>query len=243
MALRRGRRAWARILGLALAGLVHLGLFAALILPKPPQAKSSAPAGDGQQGIAVTLVRFSNSTQAAAPQTEMQRLEKLRVQLSGDVSLDSPPEPPRPPSDPAALLRAFDQARQGAALKADNTRTAKIAAAGIASALDDPMAQASVPSAAARKAPHPDLWPQLARCWRPAPAFPLVKLTVTLDDHGALVEPPSVVRDPTQTPDRARLQAEGEAIRAVIACAPYPMAGNTARSVELEFGQRIAGAG
>ena len=241
--VRRGRRPWDRGAGLAVAALVHLGLFATFFAPQAP-AKTGGTQDDGQPGVSVTLVRLSAQTaRIPAASSETERLENLRIALSGGALAAAPAQPYKPPTDPEALIQNLDKLNEIAASRVAEPRAALAGSAESAPPQDDPYARASVPSSAPKPASGSDLWPQIARCWKPAKAFPKVTVTVAFDERGGLSEPPSVVRDPALTVDQNRLQAEGEAVRAVIACAPYSAAGGGPRRLQLEFAPKTGVAG
>lgn len=233
--MRRRRRAWERTAGLVAAALLHLALFAGIFA-----TQTSATTGDmidnGQPGVAVTLIRMrSLSAQATSAPSEQERLEKLRVQLVGDLPTEPADHKPRHANDPDKIIQSFDNNDFFFASSAGRGPTAPSETRGVPQVQEDPFARASVPMPGMASALERDLWAQLARCWKPPHAFPAVILSVTLDDRGALAEPPAVVRETAQSPDRTRLAAEGEAVRAVVACAPFTIRTSGQRSFRLEF--------
>jgi hypothetical protein len=60
-----------------------------------------------------------------------------------------------------------------------------------------------------------------------------VRVIVALDSGGRLARTPTILRETPAKPDRDQLRAESEAIRAVIACAPYPAVGESEKSILL----------
>jgi hypothetical protein len=183
------------------------------------------------------LVRWpSSSSAASAHQTEAERLEQLRQSLAGATPAEPPALTIKPPTDAAAILDAFDKPRPSSSANSTSSQAAPAKPAGSGFVIQDPFGGAAVPQAYLRAAAGNALWPQLARCWRPVRAQPGVELLVTLDDHGQLSEPPSVVREAAAKVDDLRLRAEAEAIRAATACAPYAVAlGGAQRSFRLDF--------
>lgn len=234
--VRSGRGGRRRTTGLGAALLVHAGLFAAVFLPQAPQGRGLALADD-QPGLTVSLVRLPSS---AAPtpspeQAELSRLESLRAALASPTAPADAEPAPTPAADASVLLQAFDWDHGISPKPAPPAAAPPPPRAAAGGSGDDPYARASVPSPESLAPRISDLWPQFKRCWRPQRAFPAVKLSVSLDARGGLAEPPSVVRDPAAKADPARLQAEAEAVRAVIACAPYAVAGGGPRSFEVAF--------
>lgn len=223
-----------RAAGLVLASLLHAVLFAG-IFSRPPPAATDGLIDDGQRGMAVTLVRMpSSSSPPPAEPTEAQRLETLRVQLAGDLPVTPTDHKEAAQPDAQNILQTFDNNKSFEPPGAAQPAPVQTEARGVASVRDDPFMHASAP-ASRLGSRAPNLWPQLARCWTPAQTFPPVTLTVTLDDRGGLARQPEVLRDPARHPDKLLLDAEKEAKRAVIACAPYATQASDQRSFRLEF--------
>ena len=229
----RRPKAGARIAAATVAITVHVALFAAL-LTTGDAIKRGLPVGDEGAAMSVSLVHFSSSGEAATAtqDTELDRLELLQSQLTQGAEPAPSIQARQPRRDTTELLQAFD------AHKKSGQAATSQAAGGAASrgeTLNDPFAQASI-STDRLKTPAPaNVWAQVRRCWRPSQTKFAVRLAVSLDEHGALRSPPLVIRDGPQQVDRARIDAESEAIRAVIVCAPYLTAGLHSGSFDMEF--------
>lgn len=233
--MRGGCQARRRIAGLALAALVHAVLLLAFL--KPPQPSiSGAPADGGGPAVSATLVRWPSSTSAVAPpESEAERLERLRLSLAGGAPVSPPSAGPKSPVDLAALLQAFDRSSQSPSPDTASAQSTRAGPTGTGAVISDPMGGAAPPLAYLRAAAGNRLWPQVSRCWRPIKTQPSVELLVSLDDHGQLEEPPSIVREPSAKIDSLRLKAEAEAVRAAGACAPYALAADQPRAFRLDF--------
>lgn len=226
--------------GVIAAGLVHLVLFAAIFVHPPPGTPLQA-SSDGTRSVMVSLVRWPASASASrTPQTEADRLETLRQSLLGPSTPDSATptyEPiPKTPIDAAVLLQAFDEAHGSAPVAKPPAQSAVGSSkAGASTIIEDPLGGAAAPAAYLRAVAGTELWPQLSRCWRPLPSQPKIELLVTLDEHGRLTEPPSIVREASAKIDGLRLEAEAEAVRAASACAPYVLSVSKRQSFRLDF--------
>jgi len=232
--LRIGERASA----LAFAGLVHVGLALAIMLPRAPIVQGGA-VDNGVPGISVSLVRLPSLSGAATAPSAADQLENLRRRFADDAPRIIDQTSPKPSPDPSSLLARFNAPRSPTASAQQEPRPG---AAGRPSQSDDPYARASLLPAEAKRAPASPLWPQLNRCWRADRGGRPVKLSITLDDRGMLRAAPSVVRQPFEKVDDALLKSEREAIEAVVDCAPYDVSRSAQRAFDLEF-DAAAGAG
>jgi hypothetical protein len=203
-------------------------------------AKASGPAQGAPDaaGMSMTasLIRLTNtSADTPAPASEMTALDSLRQQLQTDVP--SPTTDPKPAVGPAtaqAILDAFDHAQPAEKTPHSSATAAHSGQNGASGTpIDDPLARASLLPLPA-KAPAPtDLWRQVARCWRPTASEPVeVRVSVSLDSRGQLTRPPQLIDGRAISKSRDRLTSEADAIQAVIACAPYAEA---PQSAELDF--------
>lgn len=236
------RRIKRQAAGFTAAALVHGTFLLGVWVPRAPAA-TGAQFSDGTLGVSVSLVRWpSSSSSASAPQSEAQRLEQLRQSLVGTEPANPPAPDSKSAADAAAILDAFDKPRPSPSTSSTISQAAPVKPAGAGGVIQDPLGGAAVPQSYLRAAAGNVLWPQLTRCWRPIRAQPNVELLVTLDDHGQLTEPPSVVREASANVDDLRLSAETEAIRAAKACAPYTAAmAGPQRSFRLDFSAQRTG--
>ncbi len=225
----RGRR---RMAGLAVAALMHLALLAAFALQRAPLAPGVALSG-GEPGLSITLIRTADrDRQSQTAQAQQAWLEHLRVQLDPPPVAAAPNEPKAPAHNAAELLAAFEQSKTLAGARQGAPKAASPDPQVVA---DNPWQHAAIQRQTKPDRPDAALWTRLSRCWRSAKTFPDVTLVVALDAAGNLMDTPTVVRSASDKEDRNRYEAEAEAVRAAIACAPYPAAQNQARSLQLEF--------
>jgi hypothetical protein len=239
-----------RTVAVTVSGLAHLALLTAFFAPS---AKSSSPpAGPPEgQGVLVSLFRLPSQASTVAPSSQMSALESLRQQLqaASPPSAQALKPSPAPASSAQAILAAFDRPHppkkatvsDPAPAKAGSVSPPAHAGQGGSSAkpIEDPLALASFSPQTLNVAAASGLWPQVARCWRPAgPKGVQVRLSVSLDARGQLIGPPQVIGPPAGQGDRDLAQAQAEAIDAVMACAPYA---SGAQNAVLEFGPAGAG--
>lgn len=227
---------------IALVGaiLVHAILFTAMLMPQatPPGARAT---DGGEPGISVTMVRLSEASQQSyAAQQQAAQLEAFRQRLVSDGAATAQTDLPKPSAaQVATLLKVFgqDSVRNQKALTQNAVTPASAGHPAPSPALDlDPFAHVSVPKVADWNPVQAAVWVKVTHCWKPGRSAPKVKLWVAFDNEGGIAQPPAVMRDPDAKVDRAHITAEAEAIRAVLACAPYPPAlVRGGKSLQLEF--------
>jgi hypothetical protein len=228
-------KAQQRTIAVTLAVMVHAGLLVAFRIPPPPQIEGEL-VSDDQPGMSVSLVHLASIAKPVGHgDPEAASIEQLRLKLSGDQPAGPASPPPRDAArpDPGAVLEAFEERRLPASSQA-SARSASASASGQPNVLiEDPFAGASTPGSGTAARQNSAIWTRVAHCWRPKRADVQVILMLHLDQQGGLIEPPIVVRKASIKVDDARLEAEAEAVRAVVQCAPYPAAPGAAEAIEL----------
>lgn len=203
---------------------VHAAALGAMVLLGP-----TPTGGDGRvQAVAVTLVDAGPPGRAVNPAAASSRAATLDELLDamGGASASSRKRSTTA-SDLDGLLGVGAEAAGG---QAAMTAGAHGGAGGV-----DPFASPSVYRKDAKT--EQDLWPQLARCWRPESRPAELTLKLTVDAAGRLIRSPVVDSLPALRADPQRVRAA--AIAAARACAPYFIAEPYA--TEMTFRVRVRG--
>ena len=225
---KRGRRRedlWAFALGVAL----HVA-FVAVFFSSVPHSPAAAPAGDDQGIITVALVRGASPASASAAPAST--LDSLRQRLVQDLPSPLAAGPVKTPQNLAALLDLIGPPQPAAAPSPHPAVDSARGAAGHQARLVDPGSLASMitPESVDRT----ELWPQVARCWRPLRSAAAVAMLVRLDERGDIQGQPVVFRRGSGA-DEGRVAAEQEATRALWDCAPYHLARSRPGAFQLLF--------
>lgn len=227
---------WNRLPALGLAIVTHGLVFVALSL-----VLAAHRPGPGAHSVAVTLVSSGpagrSGDHSAAQSETLDSLQKRLAQtepLSAQAPSPSPASVPAPPTSLSELLGEDRQSQPRSA--SDDAKGASGSASSGAADGPDPYAYASLSAAGAKQAASRSLRDQALRCWRGGASRGAVRLSVILDDAGAVRGRPTVLRSAAGDGPSPSPEAVARAVAAVRDCSPYLAAsGHGGRAYELEF--------
>ena len=219
-----------RAISVTVAGAVHAALLAAFIGWAP-----AVEMADRMDAVDVSLLGEMEGYAAPASSAadELQGLFQEVRDLSPRTDGYLGPERRAQPRSLSDIFGERDAPRSGPAAPETSAMTSQMAASGRSG---DPGAQVSL---AANRGLRTGLAPggQIPPCWRRTERPVPVKMIIVIDDQGAMVGRPRIVREGAMRPDQARIADEAEAMRAIAGCAPFSLATSPGmyRSLQLDF--------